>query len=158
MNNYKKEVKDRLTEKEDIDIKTKNKIMKESAEKDLKVKIKITKGKAEERDKIWMTEQVRKEIKKRKELNRQQRKRKKLIWERYKEQKIKVRELIKKKIRKHKEKIVEEIKQDKGGKELWKNIRKISGKEVYKEKELRICDEDGKEFEEMEAENRIERF
>ena len=31
MNNYKKEVKDRLTQKEDIDIMTINKIMKESA-------------------------------------------------------------------------------------------------------------------------------
>ena len=37
-----------------------------------------------------------------------------MIWERYKEQKIKVRELIKKEIRKHEEKNVEEIKQDKG--------------------------------------------
>ena len=37
---------------------------------------------------------------------------KNLIWERYKEQKIKVRELIKKEIRKHKGKIVEEIIQD----------------------------------------------
>ena len=45
MNNYKKEVKGRLTEKEDIDIMTINKIMKESAEKHLKVKIKITKKK-----------------------------------------------------------------------------------------------------------------
>ena len=66
MNNYKKEVKDRLTEKEDIDIMTINKIMKESEEKHLKVKIKITKEKAEEKDKKWMTEQIRKEIKKRK--------------------------------------------------------------------------------------------
>ena len=40
-----------------------------------------------------------------------------------------MRELIKKEIRKHEEKIVEEIKQDKRGKELWKNIRKISGQE-----------------------------
>ena len=47
MNNYKKEVKDRLTEKEDIDIVTINKIMKEPGEKHLKVKIKITKEKAE---------------------------------------------------------------------------------------------------------------
>ena len=43
---------------------------------------------------------------KRKEFNRQKRKEnrereKYLIWERYKEQKIKVRELIKKEIRKH---------------------------------------------------------
>ena len=96
MNNYKKEVKDRLTEKEDIDIMTINKIMKESAEKHLKVKIKITKEKAEEKDKKWMTEQIRKEIKKRREINRQQRnenreREKHLIWERYKEQKIKVR-------------------------------------------------------------------
>ena len=56
-----------------------------------------------------------------------------------------------------KKKIVEEIKQDKGGKELWKNIRKISGKEV-KKKELRIYDEDGKELEEIEAKEKIERF
>ena len=63
----------------------------------------------------------------------------------------------KEEIRKHEEKIVEEIKQDKGGKELWKNIRKISGKEV-KKKELRIYDEDGKELEEIEAKEKIERF
>ena len=43
-----------------------NKIMNESAEKNLKVKMKITKEKAEEKDKKWMTEQIRKEIKKRK--------------------------------------------------------------------------------------------
>ena len=36
-------MKDRLTEKEDVDIMTINQIMKESAEKHLKVKIKITK-------------------------------------------------------------------------------------------------------------------
>ena len=68
-----------------------------------------------------------------------------------------MRELIKREIRKHEEKIVEEIKQDKGGKELWENIRKISGKEV-KKKVLRIYDEDGKELEEIEAKEKIERF
>ena len=68
-----------------------------------------------------------------------------------------MRELIKKEIRKYEEKIVEKIKQDKGGKELWKNIRKISGKEV-KKKELRIYDEEGKEMEEIEAKEKIERF
>ena len=47
--------------------------MKESAEKHMKMKKKITKEKAEEKDKKWMTEQIGKEIKKRKELNRQQR-------------------------------------------------------------------------------------
>ena len=50
-----------------------NKIMKKSAEKHLKLKIKIIKEKTEENDKKWMTEQVRKEIKKRKKLNKQQR-------------------------------------------------------------------------------------
>ena len=68
-----------------------------------------------------------------------------------------MRELIKKERRKHEEKIVEEIKKEKVGKALWKNIRKISGKEV-KKKELRIYDEDGKDLEEIEAEKRIERF
>ena len=90
MNNYKKEVKDRLKEKEDIDIMKINKIMNELSDKHLKVKIKITKEKAEEKDKKWMTEQVIKEIKKTKELNRQQRnenreREKYLIWERYRE-------------------------------------------------------------------------
>ena len=55
-----------------------------------------------------------------------------------------MRELIKKEIRKHEEKIVEEIKHDKGGKEIWNNIRKMRGKEV-KKKELGIYNEDGKE-------------
>ena len=44
--------------------------MKESAKKHLKVKLKIEK---KDGDKKWMTEQVRKEIKKRKELNRKYR-------------------------------------------------------------------------------------
>ena len=52
---------------------------------------------------------------------------------------------------------MEEIIQDKGGKELWKNIRKISGKEEKKKAE-NIYNEDGKELEEIEAEKRIERF
>ena len=48
-----------------------------------------------------------------------------------------MRELIKKEIRKHEEKIVEEIKQDKGGKELWKNIRcKRNPNESKKTKKL----------------------
>ena len=63
-----------------------------------------------------------------------------------------------KKNRKHEEKIVEEIKQDKGGKELWKNIRKISGKEVKKKRTENIYDEDGKELEEIEAKEKIERY
>ena len=77
--------------------------MKESTEKHLKVTIRIIKGKAEEKDKTWMTEQVKKEIKKRRALNRQQRnerREKNLIWERFKEQKIKVREQVKKEIAK----------------------------------------------------------
>ena len=128
MNNYKKEVKDRLTEKEDIDIMTINKIMKESAEKQLKVKtakIKIAKEKAEEKDKKWMTEQIRKKIMKRKELNRQQRnenreREKHLIWERYKEQKIKVRELIKKEIRKHEKKLLKKLNKIREGRSFGK--------------------------------------
>ena len=47
-------------------------------------------------------------------------------------------------MRKQEEKIVEANKQDKGGKGLWKIIRKISGKDS-KKKEMRIYDEDGKE-------------
>ena len=79
-----------------------------------------------------------------------------LNWVRYKEQKIKVRELTTKEMIEHEEQITEEIKQDKRGKEFWKNFRKISGKEVRKT-ELRINDE-GKELERRDAEERKERF
>ena len=105
-----------------------------------------------------MTEQVKKEIKKRKELNRQQRnEEKKNDLGKVQRTKDKIERTYKKKIRKHEEKIVEEIKQDNGGKEFWKNIRKVIGKKV-KKKELRTYDEDGKELEEIEAEEKIERF
>ena len=57
MNNYKKELTERVTGKEDIDIMTINEIMKESADKQMKVKIKMKKEK-EEKDKKWMIEQL----------------------------------------------------------------------------------------------------
>ena len=61
-----------------------------------------------------------------------------MIWKRYKEQKIKMRELIKKEIRKHeaKKKLFKKLNKIREGiKELWKNMRKISGKEVKKKRD-----------------------
>ena len=104
-----------------------------------------------------MTEQVKKELNRQQRTENIEREKKKWFRRGTKNKKIKVRELIKKEIRKNEEKIVEEIKQDKGGKEFWKNIRKISGKEVKKQ-ELRIYDEDEKELEEIEVGKRIVRF
>ena len=122
MNNYYiKEVKYRLTEKEDIARYNDNKVMKESTEKHLKVTIRIIKGKAEEKDKTWMTEQVKKKIKKRRALNRQKRNKRRRKTDLGKVQRTKD------KSERTGKKIVEEIEQNKGGKEPWKNIRKISG-------------------------------
>ena len=70
-----------------------------------------------------MTEEVKKDIKKRKELNRQwrneNREREKLIWERYKEQIIKARQLINE-IRKHKKKMLKKLKKIREGKSFGK--------------------------------------
>ena len=70
-----------MTEKEDIDKMTINKIMKVLAEKHLKKKIYKNKEKKKKRKILiflffflyWMTQEVRNEIKKRKELNRKHR-------------------------------------------------------------------------------------
>ena len=59
MNNYRKELKERITEGEEVDIITINRIVKESAKKHLKVKIKIRIEKKEKEQK-WMREQIRK--------------------------------------------------------------------------------------------------
>ena len=67
----------------------------------------------------------KKRDKEKKHLNRQQRnenreREKNCIWERYKEQKIKVRELIKKEIRKHEEKLLKKLNKLKEGRTFGK--------------------------------------
>ena len=81
---------------------------------------------------IWMTDEIRDGIKKRKDINREKRyleeEEKKLCWERYLAQKKKVSELIREEIRKYESFITNEIKESKDGyKKMWKHIDRLKG-------------------------------
>jgi len=98
-------------------------------------------------EKPWFTEEIRNEIKYRKNLNREKRNEKdptaalekKL---KYDEQKEKVQKIVKEEIRKYEEKIAKEIKEDKSRKQVWKCIHKLQGKEIKRE-ELKLYDDSG---------------
>ena len=82
---------------------------------------------------IWMTQEIRGEIKRRKTINRLKRnarsdKRKEVLEKRYKSQKGKVQRMIREAKSKYEKKLTDEIKRDKSGKKTWEHINKLSGK------------------------------
>ena len=113
--------------------------------------LKKTVWKKEENKKVykpWFKEYLKKEISKRRILNKERRKsnnetEKKILTEIYLEQKIRVKEMIEKEIAIYENKITEEIKQDKTGRNLYKNIKKLT-KEKIESDEIQIYDNEGK--------------
>ena len=82
---------------------------------------------------IWMTQEIRGEIKRRKTINRLKRnaksdERKEVLEKRYKSQKGKVQRMIREAKSKYEKKLTDEIKRDKSGKKTWEHINKLSGK------------------------------
>ena len=116
-----------------------NKIMQEVAEE--KLKARYVRRVVDSTEKIteppWVTKQIRKEIKKRKELNRRKRnaetqEESNVLFAQYLKQKKHVQYLVKEKISIHEKKMTEEIKHSKNkGKFLWGKYRqtKKEGKE-----------------------------
>ena len=95
-----------------------------------------------------ITEEIREEIKIRKKKNRAKRNAKgddkEHLEQEYYAQKKKVQKLIREEIQKHETKITDEIRQSKdNGKQLWKYINKLKGKE-QSQKDNFIYDEEGK--------------
>ena len=112
---------------------------------------------------VWITEQIREGIRKRKELNRKRRnatdKDEKEQWKNmYEIQKSKTQDIIREEIYKYEEKIAREIKESKdSGKNMWKYINKLKGGKE-KENDVRIYGEDGKELERCNISEEIEKF
>ena len=111
------------------------------------------------KEKPWVTEQVRREIKKRKSLDREKRnvnteEEKEKLYDEYQKQKEVTKLLVKEEISKHEIKVTEEIRQSAcKSKALWENISKLRGKPVAKHTEIHLFTEEGKPMEEQDEEN-----
>jgi len=106
------------------------------------------------KEKPWFTEEIRREIKERRKLNREHRNEinqnlKKQKRVKYEKQKIKVQNIIREEIRKFERKVTLEIKEDKSRKQVWKSIKKLRGEEIKRE-ELRLYNEEGRLLNELE--------
>ena len=113
---------------------------------------------------LWVTKEVREEIKERKRLNRIKRntndeREKEKHWEEYKIQKEKVKDIVRRGMFKYENKKKSEIRDKKNGnKKLWENINELRGKENEKGKELKIYSGEGLELRVIEKEREIREF
>lgn len=139
--------------------------IKSTAEKELKKKIKrkvCTKNK-EIKEPLWITQEIRDAIKKRRFYNRKKRNckctlEKEQLGILYIDQKKKAAKLVKDAITKHEQKKCDEIRQ--GGnksKKLWENIDSLKGKEI-KSKEAILYNEEGTKLESEEAKEKLLEF
>ena len=118
----------------------------------------------EREEKPWMNDNIRKEIKIRREINRKKRntedeKEREVLEEKYKEQKEVVKKLIREGIESYEIKITKEIKEDgNSGRKLWENIYKLLGKEKKTEEEMRVYIEDEKELSKQEILNKVPKY
>lgn len=112
------------------------------------IKIKVNKTDNVIREPLWITQEIKDEIKVRKHYNRIKRNivdvdKKREYEEKYKDQKLKVQLLVKEAMGAYEIKITNEIREDKDRTKLWDNINKLKGKEISK-KELVLYTENGK--------------
>ena len=143
------EMKKQLPKKQIKRFEELNQMMKEAADKTLKA---VYKRRVLDMERIkeppWITEEIREEIKKRKELNRKRRRMKKqpeseTLYEEYKLQKQKVKLLVKKAITESEKKITYEIRTSRNkSKTMWENIDKLRKKE-RKDTETHLYSETG---------------
>ena len=166
LQNYAEEVEQEFQTKNVRTITEVNATIKEVADKHLKKKYrrKITDEAQKIKEPPWMNETIRKEIKKRKELNRTRRnetieERKREHWTNYLEQKKKVQSLIKEEIYKHEEKITDEIKKSTNtSKKLYDNIKKLQRREIKKDVKIEIYNNDGQKMNGEQAEKEIKNY
>ena len=137
-----------------------NAIMKSVAEDKLKAKYrrKLLNRDEKIKEKPWVTEEVRRAIKKRKALNRERRnanneEERESLYREYQKQKKTTQILVKEEISKHERKVTEEIRQSAcKSKALWENISKLKGKEAKQITEIHLYTEEGKLMEEKDEE------
>ena len=98
---------------------------------------------------VWLTEEIKNEIKVRKHFNRLQRNSQNEVEkagyrQQYKEQKEKVQDIIKGEITGHEIKITRDIRAERdGGGKMWEQMGKLQGKELKRRKEVKLYDNNG---------------
>ena len=136
-----------------------NKILLEAAEQHLSTEYR-RREKEGETEQPWITQEIRREIGKRRQLNKKHRgaeeEDRKEKWERYLSQKGKVKELIRAEMRKYEEKLTEGIRGSDRGSKLWDQIDKLRGREKGR-KQLSIDGEDGVKLNDEEKGEEIRR-
>ena len=114
---------------------------------------------------IWMNDDIRKGMKKRREINRKHRNCKNLVekdrlWKNYINQKNIVQKLIRDSREKHEIEMTKEIKakmkMGKGGGNLWECINKLLGKEI-KSEDLEVYNDNDEKLGDIEAADEIEK-
>lgn len=163
MAEYRRETEERIEELQEPTMRQINKIILESAEKHLKTahKKKITEKGVEKPP--WMNNEIRDEIAKRRQKNKEHRNAqdagtKRTLWKGYCEQKEKVQKLVKASIRKFEERTAEEIRNMKGGKQLWRMIEKLKSNGREKKQDTKLYTEEGEEVEEDKYDKVIKEF
>ena len=140
-----------------------NRIIKKAAEDNLKAIYRNRNRAGEGREQPWMNDNIRKEIKERRKLNkihrnwREDEEGRKDAWEAYQGQKSKVKELISKEMKQYEENSTEEIRS--GGRKgaLWEVVNKLRG--INKEKEaMTLYNEEGKMVSGMELERLLTKY
>ena len=156
------DLNDEKTEDAKVDISEFMKQMEKTANSILRKTITrriIKRDEYKEQEKPWFTEEIGREISKRRRLNKEKRKihnddirnEKENL---YKLQKEIVKEKIKAAIKKHEARVVQEIKLDTSNRKLWLNIKKL--KEINNtEREIRLCGDDGKLLNEVEERKQL---
>lgn len=153
MKNYVERLEAKFVTEENMDVNRMECLIKETADECLKKPVRIKKSRNDGRilEQKWMTAEIRREIKKRKRLNREKRGKVGGEYEnafgRYKEQKERVKALVKEAKSEYEKGIAMEIKMNKNGGKMWKMIDKLRGKEKTDKKSRKLYDVNGNEVE-----------
>ena len=112
----------------------------------------------------WMNDNIREEMKLKREINRKKRntkdeKEKANLERKYKEQKEIVKRLIREGITNYEIKITNEIKEDgNSGRKLWENINKLIGRKTKEEGEMKVYNEQEQELNEQEMKREVPKY
>ena len=112
----------------------------------------------------WMNDNIREEMKLKREINRKKRntkdeKEKANLERKYKEQKEIVKRLIREGITNYEIKITNEIKEDgNSGRKLWENINKLIGRKTKEEGEMKVYNEQEQELNEKEMKREVTKY
>ena len=164
LNRYVRALETKITGRNTDHINTLNEAIKETADEILRktYRKKVIEGETKVEEPPWINNDIRKEIKKRKQLNRRKRnaqdiQEKEQLNEMYKKQKQIVQNLIKQEMYRHVAKLTKEMKEDKSNK-LWDNINKLRSKNRRQGTSLTLYDEEGRVLEKEELGEKIVEF